>query len=248
MAQRLARYGSPSAVAKALIAAQNRISSGELRPTLGKNPSAEELAEWRTAHGIPESADKYDLGKDVQIADTDKPFFDALFKNAHAAHATPEMLKAVAKTWNEARQAIIDHRAGEDNKSKQAAEDSLRAEWGNDFRRNVNLVHGLLDGAGSQKLKGAVLDARMADGKRLGDSPEAMKMLLGLALINNPTGVVVEGGSGVTGEGIRQEIEKIQKIPAAKRSEEQSKRQRDLIDAAIKAGIMDGQGNWKQAA
>src|ERR1700758_5352632 len=59
--ERLGRYASPADVAKALIAAQNKISSGELKPALGKNASAEEVAQWRKAHGIPEVPDKYDL-------------------------------------------------------------------------------------------------------------------------------------------------------------------------------------------
>jgi hypothetical protein len=245
MLQRLGRYGSPEDVAKALIAAQNRIASGELKPVLGKDASPEELKEWRQAHGIPEAPDKYDLGKDVKIDEQDKPLFDVIMKAAHTSNQTPEQVKATVKALSSVKEAIAEHQEKQDQTFKQQGEDALRSEWGNEFRRNINLVHGLLDGSGSQQMKEDVLSARLSDGRPIGSSPEAMKMLLGLALIKNPTGVVVEGGSGVTGEGLRNELEKLQKIPAMKKTQQQDERQRSLITAAMSANLMDQNGNWK---
>lgn len=243
---RFQRYGSPDAALQALIAAQNRISSGELLPKLGKNPSTEELKEWRAANGIPEEPGKYDLGKDIKIDDTDKPFFDLIFKAAHESHQSNEQVKATVKTWYDVQKKVVEHQAAQDQGVKQKSEDTLRSEWGNEFRRNMNLVHGLLDGSGSQTLKDNLLSGRLADGTPIGSSPEALKMLLGLALINNPTGVVVEGGTGTTGEGLRQELEKLQKIAPGKKTEKESQRQRDLIDASMRAGLMDENGKWKK--
>lgn len=246
MLTRLQRYGSPEDVAKALIAAQNRIASGELKPVLGKNASPEEIKEWRAAHGIPESPDKYDLGKDVKIEPEDKPIMDVLIKRLHGANATPEVVRETVAAFNSMRDLVADHHEKQDKQFEREAEDALRAEWGNEYRRNVNLVHGLLDGSGSQKLKDGIMSARLPDGRAIGSSPEAMKMLLGLALIHNPAGVVVEGGSGVTGEGIKQELEKLQKIPASRKTSAQDDRERQLISAAVSAGHMDANGNWKK--
>jgi hypothetical protein len=245
MLQRLSRYGSPEDVAKALIAAQNRIASGELKPVLGKDASPEELKEWRQAHGIPEAPDKYDLGKEVKLDEADKPIYDVLFKAAHDSNQTPEQVKATVQAINRVKEAVAEHQEKQDQRFQQEGEDALRAEWGGEFRRNINLVHGLFDGSGSQDLKDQVLSARLADGRPIGSSAEAMKMLLGLALIKNPAGVVVEGGSGVTGEGIKTELEKLQKIPPAKKTAKQDERQRSLITAAINANLMDANGNWK---
>jgi hypothetical protein len=246
MLTRLQRYGSPEDVAKALIAAQNRIASGELKPVLGKNASPEEVKEWREAHGIPATPDKYDLGKDVKIDEADKPIMDVLIKRLHGANATPEVVRETVAAFNSMRDLVADHHEKQDKKFEQDATDALRAEWGNEYRRNINLVHGLLDGSGSQGLKDGIMSARLPDGRAIGSSPEAMKMLLGLALIHNPSGVVVEGGSGVTGEGLRTELDKLQKIPTSKKTTQQDERQRQLISAAVSAGHMDANGNWKK--
>jgi hypothetical protein len=231
---------------QALVAAQSRIASGELRPVLGKNPSAEEVKEWRESHGIPEAPDKYDLGKDLKIEEVDKPWFAQVFKDLHAANATPDVVKATVKALQRIKNDALAGHDEQDKQWKQKGEDTLRTEWGGEYRRNVNLIQGLMDFAGSQELGQSFMDARLPDGRRLRDTPEAMKMLLGVALIQNPSGTVVPGGTGVTGEGIKQELDKLQKIPTAKKSNEQSTRQRELIDAAVRADLMDAQGNWKK--
>lgn len=243
---RLQRYSSPEAALQALIAAQNRISSGELKPVLGKDATKEQLTEWRAAHGIPETPDKYDLGKDVKIADADKPMFDVMMKAMHGENATPQHVAAVVKTWYSLTQQAREAQADADKATATKSEDALRTEWGNEFRRNINLVHGLLDGSGSQALKESLLGGRMADGTPIASSPEMMRMLLGLALVQNPSGVVVPGGGGENGETIKTELEKLQKIPAKTKTEAQSSRQRDLIDLAIKGGFMNNDGTFKR--
>lgn len=242
----LARYASPEAAMDALFAAQDRIRSGELMPRLGKNPSADEIKEWREANGIPESADKYDFGKDFKVEEADKPLVDLLKKAGHASDQTPKQVAATIGALKNVTKALNDQRAAADSQLKEACEESLRSEWGGEFKKNVNLIHGLLDFTGGAKgVRESMLNARMPDGKKVGDSPEAMRLLLNVAMIQNPTGVVVPGGTGATGEGLKGELDKLQKIPAAKKSEAQSQRERDLIGAAVKAGHMDSNGQWK---
>lgn len=245
------RYASPVALAEALIATQNRISSGELKAVLSKNATPEQLAEFRTQMGIPETADKYDLGKDVKIEDAEKPLMSKLFESAHGTNQTPEQVKATLKTWREVQHLAAEDRQEKDTQGKTAAEDALRTEWGADFRRNINLINGLLDGSASQALKDTILDARLPDGTKFGNSPDVMRLLVGLALIQNPTGVVVPGGDGDLGKGIKEELDKISKVRTEKRDtytkdEKMQVRERELIAAAIKTGLMDASGNWKK--
>jgi hypothetical protein len=242
----LQRYASPEAALQALFAAQERIRSGELKPALSKNATAEELKEWRAAHGIPEAPDKYDLGKDFTIPEADKPVFDVLFKAAHESNQTPEQVKSTVQAFAQIQQIATEHQQEQDQRAAVEAEEALRAEWGPEYRRNMNLIHGLLDGTGSQDLKASLLGGRLADGTPIGSSPEALRMLLGISMIQNPTGVVVPGGDANREQGIRGELEKLQAMPAEKKTAQQSERERNLIDAAIQAGYMDANGNWKK--
>lgn len=206
----LQRYASPNAALNALFAAQSRIRSGELLPALGKNPSEQELADWRTAHGIPATADKYELGKDVPVDDTDKPMLDALFKVAHESNQTPAQVAATLKGLKALQETAVTARVEADRQQTLAGEEALRSEWGPEFRRNINLAHGLLDGAAGQTFKANFLDGRLADGTRIGSSPEALRMLVDLALIRNPTGVVVPGSDANPMQGVEDEITKIE--------------------------------------
>lgn len=207
---RLSRYASPEAALDALIEAQNRIAKGELKPTLGKNATPEQIKEWREANGIPETADKYDLGDAAKGIGQEA--LGLLLADAHATNQTPEQVKATLGVYGKVLKAAQDQRAENDTLARQAAEDTLRAEWGPEYRRNLNIVHGMLDGTTSQKLKDAVLDSRLPDGSRFGDSPEVMQLLVSLALIQNPAGVVVPGGSADPLKGTEDRIAQIEKM------------------------------------
>ena len=248
---RLQRYASPEAAIDALIAAQNRIAAGELKPVLGKNASPEQIAEYRAAMGIPDDPTKYDLGKDVKIDDAEKPFLEKIFSAAHASNQTPEQVAATVKAYRQVAQEVAEAQAIKDAESREQGADALRAEWGPEFRRNINLITGLLDGAGPQALKEKILEARLPDGTKFGNSPEVMKLLVGLALVQNPTGVVVPGGSGDPAPGIREELKKIADARMGNRAAynkdtKMQERERELIGAAVKMGIMDEKGDWKK--
>jgi hypothetical protein len=219
LAARFSRYANPDAALTALIAAQNRISSGELKPVLGKDASAEELKAWRAEQGIPESADKYDLGKDFNISAEDKPLVDEFLKAAHLTNQTPDQVKAAVKAYYDVNTHITEQRTQRDQQAQLAAEETLRAEWGPEFRRDINLIHGLLDKSADKDLKESFLGGRLADGTPIGSSPAALKFLLSLALVDNPAGTVVPNSGGNVMQSVDDEISKIEKGMRENRAE-----------------------------
>ena len=234
---RLERYASPEAAMQALIAAQNRIAAGELKPVLGKNATPEQVAEYRAALGIPEAPDKYDLGKDA--AGIAPELLSPVLKHAHETNQTPEQVKATLKAWSEIQTNVAEQRAEADLDAQTKGEDMLRQEWGPEFRRNINLIHGLLDGAATPGLKGQLLGGRLADGTPIGSSPAALKMLASLALIQNPAGVVVPGAEANPLKGVDDEITKIEKTmrenrTAYNKDEAMQARYRELLGAREK--------------
>lgn len=237
----LRRYGSPEAALDALAAAQDRIRSGELAPRLGKNPTAEELKEWRESHGIPDAPNKYDLG---EKAAKDDPVVAEFLKTAHDSNQTPEQVKATWSMWERIKTVVNEQRADQDLNLERDCEDVLRQEWGPEYRRNINIVHQLLDSTATPNLKDQFLGGRLADGTPIGSSAEAMRMLVSLALIKNPAGAIVPGSGANPEKGLREALETLQKIPAAKKTPEQDQKQRELISAAIQLKVMDAEGNW----
>jgi hypothetical protein len=65
----LDRFDSPAALAKAYRELATKLSAGELRAVKapGDNATPEQVATWRTAHGLPENAEAYVSG--VKLAD-----------------------------------------------------------------------------------------------------------------------------------------------------------------------------------
>lgn len=210
--ERMSRYASPAEVAKALISAQTKISSGELLPVLGKDAKPEEINAFRKAHGIPESHDKYDLGPDIKIAENEAPLMNEFLKAAHASNQTPEQAKAMIKTWRSIEHQAMEYRSEADKKAQETTEEALRSEWGGEYKRNLTIIHNMLDGVGSQDLKDKMLKGRMADGTPIGSSAEALKFFAALALIQNPTSTVVPGFEANPLAGVENRIAEIEKM------------------------------------
>lgn len=216
--KQLSRYASPQEVWKKARALEQRLSSGDLKPILSAKATPEELAEYRKAHGIPEAPDKYDL-KDVKIDDVDMPLVNKVLEAGHAAHLTPAQAKAVVGVWPEIKRQALEYQTQQDAEAKKTAEDTLRAEWGAEYRRNENLIEGLFDFAGSPELREKLLRGRTVDGVPMGADPDVKRFLLSLALINNPAGVVVPASSGDMSKGVNDRIGEIEKLMRENRTE-----------------------------
>lgn len=234
------RYASPEAVFEALVSAQNRIRSGELKSSLPENPTDEEMAAWRADNGIPEKPTDYDLSFDsgLVISDEDKPLIDAFLETAHSVNMTPAQVKAAIE-WNEGqREQEAIRRQEMDEQQRQQAQDTLNVEWGNDFRRNINMVSGLLNYI-PESVRSGLTSARLPDGTALFNHPDVLRGFAALAGELNPAGVVVPAGGGDPMKGVDEEIGAIEKTmrenrTAYNKDEAMQARYRELITAREK--------------
>lgn len=213
-AERLGRYGSPEAVADALFAAQQKISSGELRSAFPDKGTAEEQAAWRKENGLPEKPEDYHtslkLPNGLVIGEEDKPIVDKVFAAAHGANIPPAAVSAIVASYYEAQDELLSQRAEQDDGFRLEAEDAMRAEWGADYRRNLNAIQGFLDTA-PDGLKERILNARLGDGRPLGSDPDALRWLGSLALASNPLATVMPGG-GDQMQNLDSEIAELKKV------------------------------------
>lgn len=251
ISKQLGRYQSPEALAEAHIALRKRMDSGEFKTALPKDAKPEELAAWRKDNGIPETPDKYDL-KDLKIDATDKPLVDGFVKRAHELNMAPEHVKATLEYRAQERARLADERATKDEDQRVKTLDTLNQEWGGSFRRNVNLVNGMLDRFPAD-VKDALKSARMPDGTAIFNDPSVLKGFVAMALEANPAGVIVPAGGGEPGKVALDEYKDLQKFMAEDRngynkSPEKQARMRELIDYLSKNGMIDNQGNVKKAA
>ena len=182
--KRLARYSSPEAVLDALVAAQNKIASGALKSALPDKATPEELAAWRVDNGIPAKPEDYDttLPKGLVIGEADKPVIEGFLKTAHSKNMSPDQVKETLNWYYQEQERQLDARNAKDTEFKSQSEDKLRAEWGGEYKLNINMIGGLLDTAPAG-VKDLVVSARLGDGTPLGNHPEVLRWLANLTAL-----------------------------------------------------------------
>lgn len=208
---RLKRFNTPADAAKALREQDKLISSGALKKALPKNPTEAQIAEWRKDNGVPETPDKYDLGvpKDVDLNEHDQTMLSEWAAQAHAANAPPELAKAGAAAYLKVRAAVADQMQQANAAAKKGTEDDLRAEWGADYRTNIDGLDSMINHLGGE-FSEALLNARTADGVQLLNHPAVVRALAGHARELGFVGATVVPSGSDIGKGIEDEIKGIE--------------------------------------
>lgn len=207
---RLERYGSEEAVADALFAAQQKISSGDMLPKLGDNPSDDELAAYRKDMGIPETAEGYEykLPEGFTFGEADKPYLDKMLKGMHAQNATPGQIDTMLNLYAQnLEEEALQHQA-RDTSDREATEDALRNEYGNEYRANVNMVQNFLSTA-PEDVQSMLLNGRGPDGTAFMNSPEMVRWLNGVVREVNPAASVVKMTGRDTMANVNDEIKSL---------------------------------------
>lgn len=235
----ISRYGSPQGVAKALKSAQEKISQGAAKADDPPEDEAE-LAKWREQKGIPESAEGYldKLPDGLVIGDEDKELVSSFLETAHKHNRPPEEVAEYLNWYYETQAQTIEQRKEADAQYRQESKDELHSEWGDEYTANINLTRAAFAET-SDDFRKSVLNARLPDGSKLGDSVEGLKWLSDLGRQLNPSATVLpsDGRGGLS--SIQDEIAEIEKKMANKSSdywkgpgaEKMQARYRDLVDA-----------------
>lgn len=204
------RFQSPESLAKAAFNARKMISTGELKRQLSADATPEQVAAWRKEQGLPEKPDGYEPAKITghEFTDADKPALDAFRAVAHQANMTPAAFEAATKWYAETQMAAAEARAQADKEVRADTEETLRAEWGAEFRPTMEMTNRFLD-MQLGEAKGAFLAARMPDGTMLGSNPAVVKMLAQLAR-EADGGVGLMRGDGASAKSDEARLQEIQ--------------------------------------
>lgn len=186
------RYANPSNVGKALMATRSKISSGELMASKPDGTDEVALNEWRAQAGIPEKAEGYldKLPEGLVIGDDDKPIVESFLADMHAIDAPPEMVHTGLGWYYKHQENVLAERTEMDRVARVQNEDSLHADWGPEYRPNLNGAHALFDTYAESGLRERFFGARMPDGSPLGDDPDTLRFLVALSREINPHGTI----------------------------------------------------------
>lgn len=215
MLKRLERFASPKALAESYVQVSTKLSQS--RPLLGKDATPEQIKEFREYLGVPENPDGYDVSG-FTIKENDKRFLENYLAKAHATNQTNDQVRAGIQSYFDIAGALTEDIHARDGKVTQEATDALREEWGNEYRKNINLINSLMDGA-PEGVKANFFKGRLADGTPIGSSVPVLRWLLSIERERNPTGTIVPGSGERMGETVQSEIDSIEKTMRTNRAE-----------------------------
>ena len=206
----LDRFGSPLNVAKAALEARRKIGAGEYlkaRPDVkeGDPESEAALNEWRAGAGIPKDPAGY-LPKDYKVDEAVKADIDGFLGDMHKADADPRTVQLALAWRDKFLQETATKQAERDKASFTKNDDTMRAEWGPDYRGNLTGIRALFDNFGDKALWDKFTQARYPDGMQVGDDPTALRFLEKLSREINPRGTIVPSGGADLGKSIDSEL------------------------------------------
>lgn len=245
--KRLERFATPKELKDSYFALDQRLSAGELKAQLAKDATPEQIAEYRKANGIPETADKYEikLPDGLIIGESETPILDKFKEFALNKNWTSEQVSQGTE-WFLKQQAVeIAQKAEADVEWRGKNEDTLRTEWGTDFKGNTGKIHAMLDGLPDQEAADYIFNARGEDGRLVCDSPKALKALLYLANEAGFDTAMSGAGSGGEGTSLEAEMKTLEvKQGGANYTNEDRKRYIELTDIKL---ARDSRGKRKSA-
>lgn len=195
--KQLERMTDPTQVAKNYRELEKKKGTGELKKSLPEGATPEEITNWRKENGIPTEHTAYleglQLPSGMAIGEADMPIVDGFLKRMHEQNTPPAIAQQALSYYYEAVQQQADEVAQRDAQLHQAAQDELRADWGSEYRMNVNSVKSLLASKFGEDVASSLYTARLADGTVLGNNPAVLKGLAQIAREIDPAATVVPG-------------------------------------------------------
>lgn len=174
---RLSRMKSPTDLLNAYRELEGQLSSGKFAKKLPTHYTAEELADYKKANGIPDKASDYDdnLGNGIVWGETDKPHIDDFKAFALEHNMTPDQVKQGLGWWAQYQEKLVQDLDASDQNNSALARTELRALWGGKHDGNLAFLRNQFEG--QKGMWATLMTARGPDGRLLGDNPDAVKFL-----------------------------------------------------------------------
>lgn len=204
----------------------NKLNGGGLIKVPGKDAKPEDIAEYHKAIGVPEKHEDYinhiKLENGAVIGDADKPILNSFTEALHKAGAPPSTVNAAANWYYKLQEEQAAELDAADDAFKRESEKAIKDELGNAFKRKTNNIATLFttapggaDARNPNSLYARLVNGRTADGRVIGNDPDMMRWLIGMADDANPISSVVEDGTASV-KGVQKELDELK---ALRRSE-----------------------------
>jgi hypothetical protein len=174
----------------------------------GADATDEEIARFRKAMKVPETAEGYNLPEGVEFNDIFANFVEQMKPTLHEANVSESAFEKMVQTFADLDQQMASEISATVTKIHEESVANLKTEWGNDYDANVNVAHAALKQFGGDELISLMDDVKTADGGRLGDHPVLIKFAAKLGRQMGEDGVIAPMDTN-TASDLEEQIEKL---------------------------------------
>lgn len=230
----LERFASPKALFDSYGELRGRMAKGELKAVtpFPDKGTPEQQAQWRAEAGVPADPTKYEwkLPTGMVIGENDKPLLESLAKHAHAKNIPAAAANEIVGWYMQERVAREEAARAQFDTLKNETAAALGAEWGVEYKPNLNKIQGLLDST----IPGDQEELKTQINNAIATNPHFARHYAALALQLNPGGTLVTGDHSTNVGSVTDEIKKIEAQARADRNkynkdEPLQARYRDLL-------------------
>jgi len=207
--KQLDRYESIEDLTRHNLALRRRLSRAVTPP--GEDAAPEELAEFRSRLGVPESPGDYEYDPPGNLPDylaeaAGETEMAEIFEVAHGLGLTQAQLSGLMDWRFEQLAGVGTRLEGQLARARKDSEQALRREWGRDYDRNLNLSRRALRDFGGDGLVEFLTRARV-DGAQLANHPEIVRWAAGVGRALGEASLHLGGeGGGRSPEDRRSEL------------------------------------------
>lgn len=209
----LDRFDSPAAFGNSFREAHQTISSGKLKEPLDANASEDQVRAYREANGIPLDHSGYleNLPDGLVLGEEDTEIFSSFAESLHSVNADPAVAHKAIEWYNNFQEQAQEAQAEADHAHHVATEDTLRQDWGPDYRTNINMIGAMIEKTFGAEGKEIILNARGPDGHALMNNIEILHGLGEMARgMMHP--MAIPGQEGDPQQTVDDEIAEIEKF------------------------------------
>ena len=201
----ISKFTEIDALAKSYINATRMIGQDKVAVP-NENSTDDQWNEVYTKLGRPESADKYKLDINSEVAPIDEGAIKQFAENAHQLGLNNKQAQGILEYYKSMMEGSAQQSKVDTETAQAQAEQQLRQEWGKTFEENVKKAGSVA----KANLGVDVLDMQLKDGTRLGDHPDIIKGFAKIAdMMSEDTIVATESENVDQGKDIEQEISRI---------------------------------------
>jgi hypothetical protein len=207
----------------------------------GSDATAEQLAAYAEARGVPKTANEYKIEAKPHEATPITPYDADVLKTVTAAlHAKggvladPLVINEVHRLYYDQVAQTAATRAAMAERAALEAQKTLQTEWGNEYKRNLGYAKGAVTQFGDE----AVFSLELADGSLLAENPQFLRLMAAVGRQNSEDPLILElaNGSNNPSQTLQAEKDAIMRLRSSdpgKYARAETQARLDAINAAL---------------